>query len=88
MGFDVSSDVMTSQIRLEPDKNSLVLATWDVAFDSDGTDGELILTLEYTDLDDIAALRGWMDIKRDSGGSPLPVFARPLEVEFIRAVTA
>lgn len=87
VGFDVSGETFTSQIRLDPDEESLLLATWDVTFETDGTDGNLILTLDAADTSDIEVLRGWMDMKRDSAGSPLPVFERALEVEFRKAVT-
>lgn len=88
MGQDVSADVLTSEIRAEPEVDSLLIATWNVTFATDGTDGELILTLDNTITEAITADSGYMDIKRMSGGEPLPVFDRPLEVEFRGSVTA
>ena len=87
MGFDVSSETITSQIRVDPDEDSLLIAEWTVEFVSDGTDGELTLTLTQTDLADVTQTRGWMDMKRDSGGLWFPVFSKPLEVFFQGVVT-
>jgi hypothetical protein len=87
LGMDVSGETFTSQIRTEPDQDAELIAEWAVAFDTNGTDGELILTLTETDVADIELRRGWMDIKRNSSGASLPVFDRPLEVDFIGAVT-
>jgi hypothetical protein len=59
-----------------------------VTFDSDGTDGKLILTLDDSDTNAITASSGYMDLKRVSGGEPIPVFDKPLEVVFRGSVTA
>ena len=88
MGFDVSTDIITSEIRAEPDINSLLIAEWDVTFESDGTDGILVLTMDDVITAQITASGGFMDLKRVSGGEPLPVFERPLEVQFQGSVTA
>jgi len=88
MGMDVSTDVITSEIRSEPDTESLLIATWEVAFASDGTDGKLVLTMDDVITSQITATGGYMDLKRVSGGEPLPVFEKPLEVEFQGTVTA
>jgi len=85
MGIDVSGDVVTSEIR---DSAGVLIATWGVAFDNDGTDGELILTLDNAVTSTITATNGVMDVKRVSAGEPLPVFDMPLEVEFRESVTA
>jgi hypothetical protein len=84
LGIDVSGDTLTSEIRTQ---SGTLIATWDVAFDSDGSDGELILTLDDSDTSSIDFPNGLMDIKRVSGGEPLPVFDRPLEVEFRDSIT-
>lgn len=84
MGIDVSAETITSQIRT---KSGLLIATWTVAFDSDGTDGELIFTLDNTITAAVTYPSGLMDIKRVSGGEPLPVFDMPLEVEFRETIT-
>lgn len=87
LGVDVSADTFESQIREKAQGDSLLLATWAVAFASDGTDGELVLTLDDSQLTDITARTGYMDIKRIIGGEPFAVFA-PVKVVFQDTVTA
>lgn len=84
LGIDVSGDVLTSEIRTP---SGDLIAEWVVTKDSDGSDGELILTLDNLSVAVIAYTKGLMDIKRVSGGEPLPVFESPIEVEFREAVT-
>ncbi|MET0786104.1 MAG: hypothetical protein ABWY25_05310 [Paenisporosarcina sp.] len=84
LGIDVSGDDISSEIRSEPDSTSPLIATWDVTFDTDGSDGELILTMPELE---ITANSGYMDIKRVTGGMAVPVFDRPLEVDFRGTVT-
>lgn len=88
LGFDVSGDTFSSEIRKERDATSLKLAEFVVTFDTDGVDGELILTLDDAVVNLITAHRGYMDIKRVSSGEPLAVFDEPLEVFFKGSVTA
>lgn len=88
LGFDVSGDVFTSEIRAKPDTSSTKLAEFEVTFDTDGTDGELILTLDNSVVDLVTVSRGYMDLKRVSNGEPLPVFEEPLDVFFKGTVTA
>lgn len=87
LGMDVSSDTFTSQVRSEPDINSDLLATWTVAFETDGTDGRLKLTMDDLESGQVTVDSGYMDVKRVTGGEPVPVF-RPLEVRFQGVVTA
>jgi hypothetical protein len=87
MGMDVSGDVITSEIRSEPDVDSPLIATWIVTYKTDGTDGELVLTLDDNETSQIKANSGYMDLKRMVGGEPLPVFDSPLEVSFRGSVT-
>ena len=87
LGFDVSADTITSEIRSEPSVDSPLLATWDVSFRTDGTDGELVLILDDLDTSQIKATSGYMDLKRVSGSEPLAVFDQPLEVSFRGSVT-
>lgn len=87
LGIDASSDTYTSQIRSEPDVESLLLADWTVSFVTDGTDGKLKLTLDDIVTAQIAADSGYMDLKRVSGGEPLAVFDQALEVSFRGTVT-
>lgn len=88
MGMDVSGDTFSSEIRTNPDHESTLIATWVTAFATDGSDGELILTIDDTTTSQIQEDRGYMDIRRITGGEPVPVFDRPLEVEFRGTVTA
>lgn len=86
MGYDVSDDVFTSQIRSHPDVEATLLGTWTVTFDTDGTDGVLILRLDDT-LRNIDVDKGYMDLKRVSGSESLPVFDKPLTVAIRETVT-
>jgi hypothetical protein len=88
MGMDVSADEITSQIRSAPDTKSQLIAEWEVSYLTDGTDGEVILTLDDASTAQIEADRGYMDLKRVVNNEPVPVFDRPLEVEFRGTVTA
>lgn len=88
LGMDVSLDVLTSQIRVEEDVNSELLATWAVSFATDGTDGQLVLTLEKADVDGIVHTNAFMDIKRTTGGEPLSAFLQAIPVVFKGVVTA
>ena len=88
LGINVSADVITSEIRSEPDSTSPLIATWVVSFKTDGADGELILTLDDLHTTQIKANSGYMDIKRVTGSEPVPVFDQPLEVSFRGTVTA
>lgn len=87
MGIDVSADTITSEIRSEPNVESPLLATWTVSFETDGTDGKLILVLDNTITSQISATGGYMDLKRVTGAEPVPVFDRPIEVIFRGTVT-
>lgn len=84
LGFDVSGDTITSEIRTE---SGVLIATWNVVFDSDGSDGKLILSLDDSDLGSVEYTTGVMDLKRVSGGNPFAVFEKPIEVEFVDSVT-
>lgn len=88
LGFDVSTDTITSEIRTEPNFNSPLIATWDVTFATNGSDGNLILTLDDIQTAQIVVDSGYMDLKRMKGIEPLAVFDRPLEVSFRGTVTA
>lgn len=87
LGFNVSGDTFSSDIRVEANPESLLIASWDVSFKTDGTDGELLLTLDDEITSEIVQTTGYMDLKRVSGGEPLAVFPEPLQVVFIEAVT-
>lgn len=87
VGFDVSQDTISSEIRVGPNKSSNLIASWEVSFETDGTDGQIILTLDDSITSDITQSVGYMDIKRVSGGEPFPIFNKPIEVSFINCVT-
>ena len=87
LGIDVSDDTIISEIREQPDKDSALIATWTVAFATDGTDGELILTLDNAITALITQSRGYMDVKRIVGGEPIPAFDGHLDVIFKPVVT-
>lgn len=84
LGFDVSGDDFKSEIR---DSKSELIAEFEVTFLTDGTDGELILTLDNSESENIDKTYGFMDIKRVSNGEPLSVFNGPLQVVFKSVVT-
>jgi hypothetical protein len=84
LGIDVLRDVITSEIRTE---SGTLITTWNVVFDSDGTDGELILTLDNSVTGNIQYTSGLMDLKRVIGAEPVSVFIDALEVEFRNVVT-
>lgn len=87
LGIDVSDDEIISEIRSEAKVDSPLIATWVVDFLTDGTDGKLVLTLDDFDTSQIAVNSGYMDLLRMSGGEPLHIFDRPLEVSFRGTVT-
>lgn len=87
VGFDVSNDVLTSEIRAEKDQESELIATWSVAFVDDGVDGELVLTLDNSVVSAVTKSKGYMDIKRVTGGEPVSLFDDILEVLFKDTVT-
>lgn len=88
IGHDISDDTFVSEIREEVDPTSELLASWVVSFATDGTDGELVLTLDDTVTSLVEKSKGYMDIKRLSAGEPISVFDEPLEVLFKNMVTA
>ena len=87
LGIDVSADEITSEIRTEPSQDSPLIATWEVSFETDGADGKLVLVLDDVATAQIKENAGYMDLKRITGGEPVPVFDRPLEVSFRGTVT-
>lgn len=87
LGFDVSGDTFTSQIRTQPSQDSTLIAEWTVTFATDGTDGKLILRLDNSVTSLIAETAGYMDLKRINGSEPIAVFDKPLEVLFQGSVT-
>lgn len=88
LGINVQADTITSQIRSEPDQGSDLIATWTVTNKTNGSDGEIILTLDDAVTKLITANSGYMDLKRVTGGQPVSIFDQPLEVDFRGTVTA
>lgn len=86
-GDDISNDTFTSEIRVDKDPASLLITTWDVSFDTNGVDGELILTLDDSITGAVTKSVGYMDIKRITDGEPINVFNQPVEVLFKNPVT-
>lgn len=87
LGINVSADTFKSEIRSEPDVAAPLIATWVVSFKTNGSDGELVLTLDDVHTAQIKANSGYMDLKRTTGSEPVPVFDQPLEVSFRGSVT-
>ncbi len=87
LGMDVSQDTITGEIRTKPDVDSVKICEWLVNFVTDGTDGLLTLTLDESITVQITQELGYMDLKRVSGGEPLAIFDKPLEVVFQGVVT-
>jgi len=85
LGFDITGDTITSQIRERPDQDSPLIATWTVTVTTAGT-GTLSLFLDDS-ANLITQSEGFMDIQRLSGGQPLTVFDEPLAVELRGTVT-
>lgn len=87
VGYDASSDQFTSQIRVDKNPESDLIAEWTVSFATDGTDGELVLTLDNSVTSEIQQAHGYMDIKKVTGGEPFNLFDDVLEVLFKNTVT-
>ncbi len=87
LGVDISQDIITSEIRVDKNQASALIATWIVSFATDGVDGKLILTLDDSVTTAITKSTGYMDLKRITGGEPLSVFDEPLEVLFKDSIT-
>lgn len=85
--FDVSDDDITSEIREATNSASDLIATWIVSYVTDGTDGELRLTLDDSVTSEITNTTGFMDLKRVTGSEPVSVFDEPLEVLFMDSIT-
>lgn len=88
LGYDVSGDTITSDIRVDKSRTSQLIATWTVAFATDGHDGELVLSLDDSVTSGITKSVGYMDLKRVTGSQSLSVFDEVLQVIFNDSVTA
>jgi hypothetical protein len=88
LGIDVSGDTFASEIRVDKNMTSTLIATWTVTFLTTGVDGRLKLVLDDSVTSVITQTVGYMDLKRTSNGEPLPVFATPVKVVFRETITA
>lgn len=86
LGIDVTGDTITSEIREQQSPDSDLIGTWDVTVVTPST-GELSLVFDDS-AGTITHTEGWMDLKRVSGGDPIPVLDGPVRVKFVPAVTA
>lgn len=87
LGTDISSDTFLSQIRSDLGVDAPLLATWTSSFETDGTDGILLLELSDTVSGQVVVSSGYMDIRRESGTKFWSVLSEPLGVVFIEAVS-
>jgi hypothetical protein len=92
-GYDLSGDIITSQIRRGRHVLTDLVSEFEVEFVTDGTDGDVRLTLD--DSGPTSDIPGdlefaYMDAKRlmgGLGGDPVPMFAGPLVVRFVDVLT-
>jgi hypothetical protein len=87
LGVDISGDTFISEIREQAHSDSPLIAAWNVAFLTNGVDGELVLTLDDSVTALIEKTQGYMDVKRVVGGEALSAFDGPLDVIFKDSVT-
>ena len=88
LGIDVSTDTFTCQVREKALVTAPLIATaTSVTFETTGVDGVLYGLFDDSTLNAVTAKSGYLDLKRMSGGEPLPVFA-PVKVKFQEVVTA
>jgi len=87
LGRDVSASEFSSDIRVDRDKESDLIASWVIEFATDGTDGELVFTLDDLTTASIEAKSGYMDIKEVKDGEPTNANYEPIEVSFFNVIT-
>lgn len=87
LSYDVSNDTISSQIRQGRNSQSTLIVEWEVKFKTDGTDGELIFTIDDVASAGIADTSGYMDIKRLTDNEPVSVFDEPFPVVFKEVIT-
>lgn len=86
-GYSLAGDSFKSEIRQGTRVDSKLIATWDIEFATDGSDGVLLLSLDDSITKDIPAGSGYMDIKRVTDGEPVSMFEHPLTVVIRNVVT-
>jgi hypothetical protein len=87
LAYDVSSEIITSQIRKGRTPEHPLICEWLIRFKNDGKDGSLIFTLDDSVTSEIEDTVGYMDILRISGGEPITVIEFPLIVFFQEVIT-
>lgn len=87
LGYDVSGEIIRSQIRENIDPTSELIAEWTVGFVTDGTDGELRLSLDNSVTSTITKSTGYMDMLRMAASEPISVFDDVIQVLFKNVVT-
>jgi len=87
LGRDVSTSEFSSDIREDRNKESGLIASWVIGFETDGTDGELIFTLDDLVTAEVDVTSGYMDIKEVKDGEPTNANYEPLEVQFVNVIT-
>lgn len=85
LGGGITGDTLTSEIRERPEQSSPLILIWEVTL-LDTTIGELMLAYDDS-AGEITHSKGFMDIKRVTGGSAVACFDEPLAVEFRGSVT-
>ena len=85
LGIDITGDTIRSEIRTEPKLDATLILTWVVTVD-DEPNGLITLTADNTITEQVVVAGGWMDVRRETGGEPVPVFEAQ-EVEFRGVVT-
>lgn len=88
LGHPIGDDTYTSEIREQARESSELIATWNITVKPGGNNRVLIFTLDDSVSREVIQKYGWMDLKRVSGGEPLPVLDSPILVEFREVVTA
>lgn len=90
LGFDVSADELISEVRKGKTTEDELIVAWDISFLTDGHDGKCLFKIDDSVVADVPEdqVDGWMDVKRISGGEPLPVLAKPIKAIFRDVVTA
>lgn len=83
--YSVLGDIIRSQIRVAVNPTSKLIAEWDVDISPDGR--RITLTLDDLVTKNIVESGGYMDIKRVTGGEPVPVLDYPLPVVIMNVVT-
>lgn len=85
--YDISQDIITSEIREGRSDTTPLIATWQVEFKTDGRDGEFVMRIDDSVSEAITHHVGFTDIKRVNGGEPYNIFEDPIQVIFKDPIT-